>query len=366
MSVWQKIIKKIRDFSDEYELLKEGDRLLVGVSGGPDSVLLTEILCELAPSMNLSCHLAHVNYALRGEDSDGDQKFVEQLASKKNWPVEVLSPVSRVPLRLGSGQAGPESCVDAEVSRVPVHELHSQKNDRGNFQDWARRVRYQFFSDECEKWSLNKIAVAHHLDDQVETFFLRLLRGSGLKGMASMRPCGESYGKELIRPMLCLSRTEIEDVLKERGLSYRFDKTNELNQYRRNRLRQEVLPILNQIQPGFEQALGENLLIMQEEDQLLDDLAIKHIDQLRNDRAKGLSEEVILSRKILESLPKILRLRVLRQVIGELTGGLQSITFHHVNKMAQLLERDRISARYDLPGGLLYEQGPHVIIIRRK
>jgi tRNA(Ile)-lysidine synthase TilS/MesJ len=239
-------------------------------------------------------------------------------------------------------------------------------SNEGNFQDWARDFRYQFFSKLCDQHNLDKIAVAHHLDDQIETLLLRLLRGSGLTGLSSMRPRSENYDKTLIRPLLGLTRTEIEEALKEKGIPYRLDETNEANLYRRNRLRNDILPILREIQPGYEKAFGDSLFLMQSEDQLLDNLALIKLKELKGEPRNHTEKEVILSRKGLQSLPKSLRLRILRLVIGELTGGPQSITFHHINKMEGLLSRERANAQYDLPGRLLYEQGPHVIIIRSK
>jgi tRNA(Ile)-lysidine synthase len=333
MSNWQKIIKKVSAFCTEFELLNTEDRLLIAISGGPDSVLLTEALAELAPKMNLHCHLAHVNYSLRGRESDEDQEFVEKLAAEKKWPLDIAQPNS--------------------------NELRGEK---GNFQDWARQYRYQFFAELCNKYSLNKIVVGHHLNDQIETFFLRLLRGSGLTGLSAMRPYGTLHNKCLIRPFLCLSRNEIAEALHEKGLSYRHDITNDSSHYRRNRLRHDILPILSQIQPGYERALGDSLLLMQAEDQLLNDMAQQSLTEMRLDDGEGL----VLSRNAVESLPKSLRLRILRRMIGELTGGPQSITFHHVSKMEYLLAQGPQKASYDLPGGLQYEQDQKKISVFRK
>ena len=333
MSSWPNVIKKVSSFCAEYELLKPSDRLLIGVSGGPDSVMLVEYLAAMANELDLSCHIAHLNYGQRGANSEQDQVFVETLGASKDWPVSV----KRI--------------------RAPA---------TGNFQDWARQERYTYFGELCASHHLNKTVLGHHLTDQVETFLLRALRGSGTTGLAAMRPQASFQSQVLIRPLLCLTKTEIVTVLRTEEFRYRHDDSNDSVRYRRNRLRHQVLPILQDIQPNFERALGESLLRMQDDDQLLDDWALQSLDKLRLKKESHASGQISLSRPGLAELPKSLRLRVLRRAIGELTGGPQSITFHHVSKMESLLGGGAQEAQYDLPNGLRYEQGALVVTLKRK
>ncbi len=333
MSNWPYVIKQISQFSAEHRLLSAGDRILIGISGGPDSVLLSHILLELAKPLEFECHLAHVNYGQRGAESDGDQNFVVRLAESKACPLSTLE--------LNEGV-------------------------QGNFQDWARQKRYQYFATLCQEYKCNKVAVAHHLSDQVETFLLRLLRGSGATGLAAMRPKSANQGLTIIRPLLCLTRGEIVELLDTEEIGYRHDRSNDNDTYQRNRLRQRILPLLASMQPSYERNLGQSLLLMQGEDQLLNELAAAQLQELRSQNGSNDSFTLAMARKGLQSLPKSLRLRVWRVAIGELTGGPQSITFHHVSKMEQLLCSGPVEATYDLPGDIRYEQGPIIVTIRKK
>lgn len=334
MSHWQNAIEKVSSFCDQQQLLNKGDALLIGLSGGPDSVFLAELLAELSPDWRFRCHLAHVNYQLRGEESDEDQRWVERWAKKTGWSLDV-------------------HLVDKKISASAPTE---------NFQAWARRERYQFFAQVAETRQASKIVVAHHLTDQIETFLLRLLRGSGPSGLGAMRPRSQSFGRELIRPMLPLTREEILAALEERHCDYRHDVSNDSIHYRRNYLRHQVLPLLAKLQPGYERAVGESLLLLQGDDALLNHYAEQSLAEL----GETSSSEITLSRSGLQALPKNLRLRLLRLAIGRLTADLQSITFHHVGKMNELICGNRTQSHYDLPGNLLFEQGPLMIKIKKK
>jgi len=334
MSNWQNVINKVSKFAAEHSLIQSGDQIILAVSGGPDSVCLVEIMSELALSVELKCHLAHVNYGVRGADATADQKFCQDLAADKKWPIDVLT--------------------------VSDDERDQSKHE--NFQEWARIRRYEFFGQVATQYSNAKVAVAHHLDDQVETFLLRLLRGSGLTGLAAMRPLTELAGCTIIRPLLSISKDEILSALAERKHSYREDASNESTRYRRNRLRKEVLPLLAEIQPAYQNQVGEALMLMQGDDSYLEERAQEALDQLRLPESP-FPTAIKLSRKKLQELPTSLRLRVIRRAIGQLTGGPQSITFHHVRKIEELVRLGPNGAQYDLPGKLLFEQGPLVVTL---
>ncbi len=336
MSHWQNVIKKVSQYNREHQLIQPGDKILLGVSGGQDSVLLCAVMQELAQALELNLHLAHMNYQKRGADSAADANLVATLAEQAKFPYY-------------------------EKTVMPPAE-----NEALNFQEWAREQRYEFFAKLCQEHQLDKIAVAHHLTDQIETFFLRMLRGSGLTGLSSIRP-KQSYFKQIIvRPLLPLTRLEIEAASKELQLEYHHDHSNDQPTFRRNQIRLNILPQLSDIQANYERALGNSLHLMQAEDQYLDTVAKNHLYELLMETQDSSNSHYQLDRKAMQSLTKVIRLRVFRLLIGELTGGVQSITFHHVNKMDELLCGKSLRAQYDLPNQLLYEQGPTTVIISLK
>jgi tRNA(Ile)-lysidine synthase len=168
----------------------------------------------------------------------------------------------------------------------------------------------------------------------------------------------------VIRPLLPLTRAEILSALEERHVSFRHDESNDSETYRRNHIRHQILPRLSEIQPGYESAVGEALLMMQADDATLEEQAQTELESLCLDNTPdNTMDRLRLSRPKLKLLPASLRLRVLRRAIGQLTGGPQSITFHHVRKIEELVRLGADGAQYDLPGRLHFEQGPLVITL---
>jgi tRNA(Ile)-lysidine synthase len=189
--------------------------VLVGVSGGADSVALLHLLKEFGAF----CHAVHVNYGLRGGESDGDASFVEELCARLGVPLEM----------------------------VEVPEDWDAATSGDSIQERAREFRYRVFEDVADRTGIRKVAVAHHLDDQAETVLLRLLRGTGLQGAVGMRPkrpISAGSDIDLIRPLLRVSRSEILAWLEERGLDYRDDSSNADPRYARARLRRDVVPAI--------------------------------------------------------------------------------------------------------------------------
>lgn len=187
-----------------------GDSVVVGVSGGADSVALLHLLY----SAGVPVAVAHVNYGLRGEESDGDEEFVSALCNKMKIPLY--------------------------VRRTNQSELDSISN---NMQDAARIFRRNFYEEICKKESVTWIAVAHHADDQAETVLMNFMRGSGLRGLSGMR----YVNGNIIRPLLDVSRNEIEKYLKANLLQWRDDSSNQSDDYLRNRVRHYVIPTMKEI-----------------------------------------------------------------------------------------------------------------------
>lgn len=206
------MLKKIEDFIRTNGLICEGGAVVAGVSGGADSVCLLLLLTELSKSMNFRVFAAHYNHGIRGESADNDQNFVRGLT--KNLGIELYT------------QKG-------DVLR--------RADEKGESLEQAARImRYEFLRAAKERFGADAIAVAHHMDDQAESILLHLFRGSGLRGLAGMRP----KTGDIIRPLLTVRRSEIEEYLAERQISYCTDETNLQLVGARNMLRLDVLPYI--------------------------------------------------------------------------------------------------------------------------
>lgn len=214
-------IKKVSQFIEEKHLLSFGDKVLVALSGGADSVALLRVLLRLG----YACEAAHCNFHLRGEESVRDERFVRALAE-----------------RLG----------------VPLHVIHFDTNAYAvshnvSVEMAARELRYDWFAKLRQECGAKVVAVAHHRDDSVETFLLNLVRGTGINGLQGIRP----VNGDVVRPLLCVSRAEILDYLSSLGQDYVTDSTNLQDEFVRNKLRLNVIPILEIINPSVSDTIAE-------------------------------------------------------------------------------------------------------------
>lgn len=210
---------KVEQYIIDNDLLSGNEKLIVGVSGGADSVALLDIL----HSFNLECIVAHCNFHLRGEESNRDAFFVEELCKKYNLKFERID-------------------FDTEV--------HAEMNSI-SIEMAARELRYSWFEQLRIIHLADKIVVAHHRDDSVETILLNLVRGTGIKGLTGISP----ENGNIIRPLLCLGRNEILDYLKDRKLSYVEDSTNNEELYTRNKIRLNIIPLLESINPSAKESI---------------------------------------------------------------------------------------------------------------
>lgn len=287
------MLNKLLEFIRRYGLISPGDRVICAVSGGADSVALLFAMYLLRERLDITLEAAHFNHRLRGEESDADEAFVKELCGRYD-----------IPLHLGSGRILP---------------------GKKGLEAAAREARYAFLR------SLpGKIATAHTADDNAETVLLHLVRGTGLKGLGGISPMNGN----VIRPMLTVTRREVEAFLSEYALPHREDSTNATDLFLRNRIRRNVMPLLLQENPS----LAENL----------------------SDMALGLREdEDYLSRMAGETLPGVaalremhpaLRARALERFLKE--NGVSEPEKRHITLLEQLVFSDKPSARADLPGGI--------------
>lgn len=213
------MIQKVEEYITKHQLLSPNDKVIIGVSGGADSVAMLDILFNL----KYDCIIAHCNFHLRGEESNKDAEFVQVLCKKYNLTYNKI---------------------DFDT------ELYASTN-RISIEMSARELRYNWFEKLRQKYDASAIAVAHHIDDSVETVLLNLARGTGIRGLTGIN-VKNGY---IIRPLLCLSRNDIVQYLDKKGLSYVTDSTNNEDIYTRNKIRLNIIPLLETINPSVKKAI---------------------------------------------------------------------------------------------------------------
>ena len=320
-----RLLEQVRQFNFEHGLVSAGDRLLVAVSGGPDSLALLHLLCELREEIDLHLEMAHLQHGIRGEEAKDDARFVAELAAKLGLPFH-LKEISLPQLIAAAG--------------------------KGNLEALARDQRYGFFTQVVGAHGLTKVATAHTQDDQAETVLMRFLRGAGMTGLAGMAPLHrmESIGSEslsgltVIRPLLAVSKTEILNYLAEKHQTYRLDQTNQDTALLRNWIRLELLPKISERVDGrLNERLGQQAELLCDEDEAMAKAARRKLEEIR--ATDGLQREGLLAE------PKAMQRRLLRLWIESVRGNLRGLDFVHMKDMLRLIEHGAPHARLALPGG---------------
>lgn len=315
------ILDRIRDIVRRHRLLGPGDRVIIGLSGGPDSVTLSHLLPEIASEFGATvAGLAHLNHQLR-PSADADEQFCRELADRLGLPLDV----ERADVRAAAREA------------------------RTSIEDGARRVRYAFLRRVALRRDAGRIAVAHNRNDQAETVLFRLFRGAGTTGLAAIRP----RVRGVIRPLLDTPRSEIERFLADEGLAFRVDPTNADVANPRNRIRHELLPYLaRHFGPGVVDVLARQATLAREDADWLTEVATERAGSLVLEEVSG---AVTVDIDPLLALPPALGRRVLRQALTRQAGG-RFLGFAHVDA-ALALARDPVGPStkkqpvvIDLPG----------------
>lgn len=274
----RRFIKRVLNTVKKFDLWQKGNSFIVCVSGGPDSLCLLDVLSLLAEKYHFTLHIAHVNYHLRGNDSNLDEKLVVACAKNASLPYTILS--------------------------------HT-KSSKNSSEEKLRIIRYTFFEKLRAKKSAEYIAIAHNEDDQAETLLMRLIRGSGLLGLSAMRPKNGA----VIRPLIEMSREDIVHYLKDRNISFREDKSNTDPKYLRNKIRHELIPFLEKnFQPQTKKLLAETATLLGEDYAVLSNIPTT----LPVQRGPFAIE---FSREILFTLPQALMAQEIRQLLRPFLDG---------------------------------------------
>jgi tRNA(Ile)-lysidine synthase len=296
---------------DRYRMLATGDRVLVAVSGGPDSVALLAALASLAPRRQLTLHAAHLNHGLRVEESVRDQRCAERVTTALGVPLTVEA--------VGEPLAGP------------------------GLEARARELRYAFLTRVASRLSCDRIATGHTLDDQAETVLMRLLRGTGWDGMAGILPV---RGGVVVRPLIECRRSDVLDFLSAVQLEFCEDSSNSDRRFLRNRIRHEIIPQLRSLNPLVCEHLAGIASRHAEEGRFLEEQAAAL-------QTAATAPDGSLSIGVFAAAPAALQRRIMRAWLRSVRGNLRGIGAAHVEAMYQAALGDRASAAVSLPGGTL-------------
>ncbi len=333
------MLKKVDAYVRQFHMLSEGDTVVAGVSGGADSVCLLLVLQGMQKKIPFSLHVVHVNHGIR-QEAGQDAAFVEGLCKELQVPFFL---------------------VQRDVVRLA-------KEQGMSTEEAGRKVRYEAFlqvlkqvDPEALAAGRGKIAVAHNANDQAETMLFHLFRGSGLTGLCGIRPVRE----QIIRPLLCVEREEIEDFLQQKGMSYCIDKTNDEDTYTRNRIRHHILPYAREwVSEGAIGHMINTAQLLQETEDF-----VKQVTQMAYDKcvtSVGRQTDQGLQIQIPEALtyPPLIRRYLILSVLEECISARKDVTARHVNVVVSFLENPG-NRCLSLPGGFLARREYDRLIVER-
>ena len=319
------MIDKIRAFCRRKELLHQGDRILLGLSGGADSSCLFLVLLELAMEWELTLVPVHINHNLRGKEAKKDECFCKELCQMHGLELLVVS--------------------------MEVKEL--AKVNGWTLEEAGRNARYEAFSKLAKEYHCNKIAVAHHKNDQAETVLFQLFRGSRIKGLSGM----SAKNGAIIRPLLCITREEIEQYLYEKNQTYCIDSTNFEEEYTRNVIRGRIIPAVKEIQPKAVEHIVETAEYLQKVE-----LYLEHQTKELYQRAVKEQNGVVLSITELLKADSLLAERVVYQALCQSMGQKKDITAGYVVQCMELMKK-QTGKQIHLPQGRIAKRNYEELFI---
>lgn len=315
-------IKRVVETIDRYEMFEPGDRVLVGVSGGPDSMALLHILSLLSPRCNIQLTVAHLHHGLRPGAADDEAEFVKKAARSLNLPYYTRK---------------------ADL-----------RNLKGSVEELGRRARYAFFRELMHRHGCAKVALGHQKNDNAEAVLMHLLRGSGMRGLAGIPPVRDRW---VVRPLIELDRSEILAFLKSRQIPFVEDVSNLDPAYERNRIRHQLIPLLSEgYNANIVDTLHRTADLCREDDQWLQ----QHLRPLLEKTIALSGADVLeLHHPILSRQPLAVQRRLIRGALSQWHGHLRRIQAAHIEALVKLLPAEAAGKRISLPHGIEAERDEH-------
>jgi tRNA(Ile)-lysidine synthase len=321
----QRLEQRVGRFIEEHHLVSHHQRLVVAVSGGPDSVCLLHVLSRLQEEWGITLHVAHLNHQLRGAEADADAQYVADLAR-----------------RLG---------IPATIDRRGVAAYQAQQ--RLSLEEAAREVRYTFLAEVAGSIGASRVAVGHTADDHIETLLMHLIRGTGTRGLRGLQPLTEwrsiSRNITVIRPLLQVGREETTAYCAHHQLAPRIDTSNLSLSTLRNKIRHQLLPLLQGYNPQITETLLRTARLATDEVAFLDE----EIARLWDSTAQRQENTIILDKEMFCQLPVALQRHLLRVAIEKLVGNVRDIETRHIDGIMAALGKPA-GRSLNLPSGLIF------------
>lgn len=296
----------------KYNLIKNGDKIVAGISGGPDSISMLDILNEIKNEKiyDFEIIVAHVNHQIREEAND-DEKYVQEYCDKNQ--------------------------IKCYIKRIDVKKYAN--NNKMGVEESGRKLRYDFFDEVLEKENANKIAIAHNKNDKIETIIMNEIRGTGINGLKGIEPIRDN---KYVRPIINCQRDIIEKYCEERNLNPRIDKTNCINDCTRNKIRNIVLPyIKNEFNPNIIETIDRLSEVMKETEEYLQCQTIKSYNEIK-------IEDNVLDLRKFNSLESLIKKRIIIYMIDKTLGNVQNIEKVNIDDIIKLCENN-IGNKYLTP-----------------
>ncbi len=337
MKMTKKFEQMVIDHIRAYDMINPGDRIIVGVSGGRDSVCLLFLLNKLSKEWGFSLFAVHVNHMLRGAESERDKTFVKELCKSLDVPCMAVNT---------NVQAM------AQAQGISIEEA-------------GRAARYKAFTSAARKLSkqsgvpYSKVAVAHHRDDNVETILLNLVRGTGLNGLKGMVPVTEQGDLTVIRPLLSVGRADLEKYVRDNRLTFVNDSTNFSDDYTRNKIRMNVIPELQKVNSRAVEHINETAGTLSQVREYMEKQIFDAMNRIVDRRDDSMAIDI----RLLEDQESAIQTGVVHRCIAELSGTMKDITRVNVMDVISLAEK-QTGRRIELPYGLTAQKSYDNIIIR--
>lgn len=319
------MINKVKQYIDHYKMLEKGDQIIVGVSGGADSVCLFHVLLELQKEYGLTLFVIHVNHGIRGEEAFRDEEYVRELCRKEK--VSFTAVYKDIPLLAKEGGMSLEEA--------------------------GRKARYEVFNQYLSAYKCNKIAIAHNKNDNAETILFHMFRGSALRGLTGISPVRDN----IIRPLLCLERWEIEAYLQERKIPYLNDSTNFALDYSRNKIRLEILKEAQAVNKKAVSNIARAAESLTEVRGFIEKSAQKAAERILIEKDKS---SILLKAEELAAEDVVIQKEVVRKAFYLLGESLKDVEAVHVEAVLGLLDK-QAGKRVNLPYGITAAREYHHI-----